>query len=258
MKYNMKKFRMWRLLALLMFELNVSVVCAQKTYVVSVGLGEYQYPQIAPPLPCSLGDARAVSHFFHDYNGSSVFMLLNENATRNHILSVLKKEFSKSTPRDEIIFVFSGHGVRGGLTTYETKDMSSIITYNEIQNIMNAAKARRKVMLVMACYSGGLTLQKPKNGSTPRSKTNKTSVMLYTSSRANEVSWERDDMKNSFFITRVLQAFRGAADRNGDKKITARELFNYVNPKVISDTEGLQHPQMWGKFDDSMVVVYVK
>ena len=47
-------------------------------------------------------------------------------------------------------------------------------------------------------------------------------------------------------------------DRNGDRKITARELFNYVNPKVIGDTNGLQHPQMWGKFDDSMVVVYVK
>lgn len=55
--------------------------------------------------------------------------------------------------------------------------------------------------------------------------------------------------------TRGLQ---GAADRNGDRKVTARELFNYVNPRVISDTEGQQHPQMWGKFDDSMVVVYVK
>ena len=47
-------------------------IYAQKTYVVSVGLGEYKYPDIAPPLPCSVGDAKAVSHFFHDYNGSKV------------------------------------------------------------------------------------------------------------------------------------------------------------------------------------------
>ena len=65
-------------------------------------------------------------------------------------------------------------------------------------------------------------------------------------------------MRNSFFITRILEGFRGAADVNNDKKVTARELFNYVNPNVINDTKGQQHPQLWGRFDDSMVVVYVK
>lgn len=233
---------------------------AQKTYVVAVGLGNYKYPEIAPPLPCSVGDARSVSNFFHRYNGSHVFMLLNENATRDHILRVLKQEFSKSTPDDEIIFVFSGHGIQGGLTCYETRDANSIITYNEIQDIMKRAKARRKIILAMACYSGGLNLQQPRGngGNRQRRKTEKTSVMLYTSSRPDEVSWERSDMTNSFFFDRILRAFRGAADRNGDKKVTARELFNYVNPGVISDTQGQQHPQMWGSFDDSMVVVYVK
>lgn len=233
---------------------------AQKTYVVAVGLGNYKYPEIAPHLPCSRNDARAVAHFFNDYNNSRVFMLLDENATRDHILTVLKSEFSKSTPDDEIIFVFSGHGVPGGLTTYETQDMNTIITYNEIQNIMKSAKARRKIILAMACYSGGLNLANNKQSpnSRKRNKTQKTSVMLYTSSRSDEPSWESSMMKNSFFISRILQGFRGAADANKDRKITARELFNYVNPAVIADTEGMQHPQMWGNFDDSMVVVYVK
>lgn len=232
-------------------------VNAQKTYVVSVGLGEYKYPKVAPPLPCSVGDARSVSRFFHSYNGSSVFMLLNENATREHILKVLKREFARSTANDEIIFVFSGHGIQGGLTCYETKDMNSIITYDEIQNIMESAKARRKIILAMACYSGGLTLKNTNNNQKKRSTQN-TSVMLYTSSRPNEVSWERSGMRNSFFMNRILEGFRGAADANKDRKVTARELFNYVNPHVVSDTNGQQHPQLWGRFDDSMVVVYVK
>lgn len=254
----MKHTSMIKLISLSLMLLLAAAAFPQKTYVVSVGIGEYKYPQVAPPLPCSVGDARAVSRFFYKYNGSSVFMLLNSNATRDHILRVLNSEFAKSTPNDEIIFVYSGHGVQGGLTTYETKDASSLITYNEIQNIMKSAKARRKVILAMACYSGGLTLKNSNGGRTPRRSTQKTSVMLYTSSRANEVSWESPDMTNSFFISRILEAFRGAADKNGDRKVTARELFNYVNPRVISDTEGQQHPQMWGKFDDSMVVVYVK
>lgn len=243
-------------LVLLLLCSNFISVNAQKTYVVSVGLGEYKYPQVAPPLPCSVGDARSVSRFFHSYNGSSVFMLLNENATREHILKVLKREFAKSTVNDEIIFVFSGHGIQGGLTCYETKDMNSIITYDEIQNIMKSAKARRKIILAMACYSGGLTLKKPNKQK--KRNTQNSSVMLYTSSRPNEVSWERSDMANSFFMKRILEGFRGAADANKDRKVTARELFNYVNPHVISDTNGQQHPQLWGRFDDSMVVVYVK
>lgn len=238
---------------------SCTTICAQKTYVVSVGISDYKYPDIAPSLPCSINDVKAVSHFFNDYNGSQVFMLLDGNATREHILKVLSTEFAKSTPDDEIIFVFSGHGVPGGLTTYETRDMNSVISYNEIQDIMKSAKARRKIILAMACYSGGLNLVKKQSSDKgQKRKTEKTSVMLYTSSRADEPSWENTKMKNSFFISRVLQALKGAADANADNKVTARELFNYVNPAVIVDTGGLQHPQMWGNFDDSMVVVYVK
>lgn len=230
---------------------------AQKTYVVAVGLDHYMYPDIAPDLPCSVNDAKAISHFFHNYNNSSVFMLLNANATRRHILDVLRKEFAKSGPDDEIIFAFVGHGIRGGLTCYETKDEESIISYDEIQDIMKRSKARRKIILAMACYSGGLNITKNRGNTSRRSSYN-TSVMVYASSRPDEVSWATTTMKNSFFVNRLLEGFRGEADANRDGKVTVRELFNYVNPKVISDTGGRQHPQMWGKFDDSMVLVYVK
>lgn len=230
---------------------------AQKTYVVSVGLGNYKYPDIAPSLPCSLSDAKTISSFFHDYNGANVFMLLNQNATRDHILKVLEKEFSKSGPNDEIIFTFSGHGIPGGLTCWETCDANSIITFNEIQDIMKRSKARRKIILAMACYSGGLSMPDSFNQSY-RNRTEKTSVMIFTSSRPDEVSWESSMMKNSFFTDRLLSGLKGAADINEDKKVTARELFNYVSLGVAKDTGNRQHPQMWGSFDDSMVVVYVK
>lgn len=255
------KTSIFRIVALWMFLFVSHFAYSQKTYVVAVGLSEYLYPDVAPFLPCPVYDARAMAHFFHDYNGSEVFMLLNQNATRSHIIKVLKSHFAKSTPNDEIIFVFSGHGLPGGLTTYEIKDESSAITYNEIQNIMQSVKARRKIILAMSCFSGGLTLKKmdkDNRNNRYRQKTKKTSVMIYSSSRANEYSLLRTDMKYSFFIDRILKAFRGAADRNRDGKVTARELFNYVNPHVIEDTGGRQHPQLWGDFDDSMVVVYVK
>ena len=244
-----------RLTIALLLPLGALPGMAQQTYVVSVGIDHYKYPQIAPDLPCSAADARAISHFFHDYNGSHVFMLLNENATRDHILRVLQQEFSKSTAKDEIIFAYIGHGFQGGLTCWETKDMNSIITYNEVQRIMQKAKARRKIILAMSCYSGGLTLPQGERLARP---TDNTSVLIYASSRPDEPSWASRTMRNSFFVERLLEAFNGQADQNRDRKITARELFNYVNPRVINDTDGRQHPQMMGKFDDSMVLVYVK
>ncbi len=236
---------------------------AEKTYVVAVGITNYKYPDIAPRLPCSEGDVRAVANFFHNYNGCSVFMLLDKNATRAHILTILKREFAKASADDEIIFVYSGHGVQGGLTSYETQTQADLVTYNEIQDIMKASKAKRKVIIAMACYSGGLTLSNGNRSNSGRQRygrtqTQKTSVLLYTSSRANEQSWESSAMRQSFFISRLIEAFSGKADANGDKKITARETFNYVNPRVIQDTNQKQHPQMWGSFDDNMVLVRLR
>lgn len=245
---------------ILTFFLSIATsMMAQKTYVVAVGLSDYLHPEIAPLLPNSRNDVRDIAKFFHGYNGASVFMLLDKNATRKHILKVLRQEFSKSTTEDEIIFVFSGHGVQGGLSVYEISSMDDVITYNEIQSIMKGAKAHRKIILANACYSGGLNASPRRNGGNNGStKVEKTSVMLYTSSRASEVSYGSGMLRNSFFIRSILRAFEGRADRNGDNKITARELFNYVNQEVETETEDMQHPQMWGRFSDDMVVVNVK
>lgn len=233
---------------------------AQKTYVVAVGLNNYAPGGNCGPLPCSVGDATSISNFFHDYNNSEVFMLKNNNATRDHILKVLKSQFSKSTENDEIIFAYSGHGFDGGISCYDSdgKGNTRIVYCSEIQEILRNCKARRKVMFINSCHSGSFSKKYGSNPGKNSYKNNNSNVMLYLSSRANEPSWEMASMKNSFFFHYLIKALEGAADVNGDKKVTARELFNYVNKEVINISEGEQHPQMYGKFDDDMVVVYVK
>lgn len=227
-------------------------ISAQKTYVVAVGLNNYDNGE--NPLPCSIGDAKAICSFFNSLGNCEVFMLKDQNATRDHIIRVLKSQFSKSTPKDEIIFAYSGHGFDGGITCYDTK---SVIYCKEIQDILRSCKARRKVMFVNSCHSGSFS-KKYGNARNQNYRSPQSDVMLYLSSRANEVSWENTMMTNSYFFNRLLQGLKGAADKNGDKKVTARELFNYVNAGVIYDTDGRQHPQMYGKFDDDMIVVRVR
>lgn len=248
----MKHFANKILLILAALFFSVAGCYAQKTYLVAVGLNNYESGE--NPLPCSINDARSISKFFNDYNNSEVFMLKDANATRDHILRVLKAQFAKSTEADEIIFAYSGHGFDGGITGY---GIDEVVFCSEIQKIMRDSKARRKVMFINSCHSGSFS---KKYGDDPRArgyKGDNSNVMLYLSSRADEYSWESSQMRNSFFFNRLLQALRGAADANGDNKVTARELFNYVNEKVIYDTHDVQHPQMYGKFPDDMVVVYV-
>lgn len=227
---------------------------AQKTYIVCVGLVNNDTGE--KPLPCSERDVRGVADYFRKYNGSEIFMLIDKNATRDHILRVLKAEFAKAKKEDEIIFVYSGHGFDGGVSTYNLTK-GEVIYCQEIQDIMKNSKAMRKCMFVMSCHSGSFT--KKYGTSKNRRPINKNAnIMLYVSSRANESSWELENAKYSFFIGNLLDALKGAADRNGDRLITARELFNYVNARVIEDTGGKQHPQMWGKFDHDMVVVKLR
>lgn len=239
--------------------LTAFVASAQTTYVVSVGIERYKYPSICNPLNCSVADARAMANFFYDYNGSKVFMLLNENATRSHILSVLKNQFRKAKPKDVIIFVYSGHGTKGGLSTYDTRDLATLVSYDEVQAIMKSSPAKRKVIIADACYSGGLAINGTSNGRGRRKQdVSPAHVMICTSSRPNETSMESRSMSNSFFMDSVLKAFNGSADANNDGKVTARELFNYVSERVVRYSGGRQHPQIWGRFDDNMVIVKLK
>lgn len=223
---------------------------AQKTYIVCVGLNVNR--DNVDPLPCSRADMRAIANYFHSYNDSEVFMLLDDNATRDHILRVLRSQFAKSTPNDEIIFAYSGHGFDGGVSTYNNNE---VLYCSEVQEIMLNSKARRKMMFINSCHSGSFT-KKYGNTKDKRRKYNKKSnVLLFLSSKAKELSWETGMMDTSYFYYYLIEALKGAADKNEDHKVTARELFNYVAPNVTRISGGKQHPVMWGRFADDMVVV---
>ena len=233
---------------------------AQKTYVVSVGLSNYAPNNPCSYLPSSVGDAKGISKFFKNYNNADVFMLIDSNATRDHILRVLRSQFGKANENDAIIFAYSGHGFDGGITGYNGDGAggSEVVYCAEIQDIMRQSKASKKVMFVHSCHAGSF---KKKYADNPRARNYKaqdSTVLLYLSSASDEESWSYGGWENSFFYHYLLKGFRGAADANGDRKVTARELFNYVNREVIDITNGIQHPQMFGNFRDDMVVVNVK
>ena len=103
-----------------------------------------------------------------------------------------------------------------------------------------------------ACFAGDIREHKaPKAGQ-------EKDVMLFLSSRDNEVSIETPRMKNGFFTACLVRCLKGGADVNHDRIITAKELYSAVSEGVIKLSKDKQHPVMWGHFDDNMPVMIWK
>lgn len=229
---------------------------AQKTYVVGVGISKNRINEA--PLPWCSRDIQGVANVLNAHKNCNVFVLIDENATRSHILKILERQFSKATEKDEIIFCFSGHGFDGGISTYNNEE---VVFCSEVQNIMMKSKAHRKVMLVMACHSGSFAQRYfPTNDERSQFDKN-SSVMFFLSSQSNESSILTWDDKYSKFFKYVIKGLKGSADYNNDKCVTARELFNYVSPNVTNEVSRVyenQHPVMWGRFPDDMIILRLK
>ena len=99
-----RKYSILRIFLFLMLCIISMTSVAQKTYIVCVGLNVNR--DGVDPLPCSRADMKGIANYYHKYNGCKPFMLLDANATRAHIIKVLKQEFAKSTAKDEIIFAY--------------------------------------------------------------------------------------------------------------------------------------------------------
>lgn len=235
------------LFTIICFVMLCTTAMAQNIYAVVVGIPNYQDKNVQQ-LVLPGKDAKAVADFYKQKT-SNVIILTGQYATKAAITKSLKDQFSRATENDAVIFYFSGHGYKGGLCPY---DKDSYLSYDEIQQIFRNCKAKRKIIFADACHSGGMT---GKYSSVSR---NDLEILLFLACRDNEVSAEIGFMPNGVFTTYLLRGLRGNADGKGygnqDGKVSAKELFNYVSKGVIYKTNNEQHPVMWGKFDDSMIL----
>ncbi len=234
-----------RLIACIFVLALVSVAAGAKTYLVSVGVSDYPGTENDLRLPAN--DASTIKYIYTKNSKAECVLLTNGNATKNSILLSLKSLFGKAAEDDIIVFFFSGHGSQGAFCAYD-----ALIPYSEIRKAMASSRAKNKMIFADACFSGKMRQGRDNSG---EQAFNKYNILLFLSSRSNETSIERRDMKNGFFTSCLQKGLRGGADTDRDRTITARELFTYVSTGVKRLSGNKQHPVMWGKFDDNMVVM---
>ena len=227
---------------LLTWMMLCAITLQAKTYLVSVGIADY--PGTEHDLRISDNDAKTIAKVFSVAKQATVSILLNEQATQSALLSTMHTSFMNANSEDIVILYFSGHGTPGALVCHD-----GLLTYQHIFKMLKGCKASRKVIIADACYSG-----KMRTNNQQTSSYNTQNVMLFLSSRTNEVSRE-SRYKNSLFTIFLERGLRGGADTNRDRYITARELYDFVHKGVIEASGNKQHPVMWGKFDNNMTVI---
>ncbi len=221
-----------------------------RTYLVAVGIADYSaFPQKLNNLRLTTNDARSIVDLYSKNTSVDYAILLDEKATKERILRAIGKVFSKASENDIVVFFFSGHGYPGGFCAYDGK-----LGYDEVRKGIAQTKSRNKMMFVDACRSGGMRVDES-TAQNAISEAKKANLMLFLSSRNNENSIEKRDMRNGFFTTYLQKGLKGNADADRDRVITARELFDFVHNGVSGISAGKQHPVMWGNFDDDMPVM---
>ena len=234
---------MMRLFKVLLFGLLVCTVPVQaKVYLVSVGIADY--PDTKNDLRISDNDAKTIAKVFYATKDASVSVLINKDATQSALLSAMHTMFEDAGSDDAVILYFSGHGTPGAIVCYD-----GLLTYQHIFKMLKGCKATRKIIIADACYAG-----KMRTNNQQSTSYNSQNVMLFLSSRTNETSQETR-YQNSMFTIFLERGLRGGADVNKDRRITARELYDFVHKGVIEASKNKQHPVMWGKFDNNMTVI---
>lgn len=223
-----------------------------KTYVLSIGIADYLKIQ---DLRLPEKDAEAVTNLFNNRN-SDVLQLLGAQANKSKIIKEFKEICSKAGRHDRVIFYFSGHGYPGGFCPYDMSNrIESGIQYEDIFSVFKQCKSDFKMIIADACYSGGIRVSSKDSNSDVQQKMTNSNVVTFLSSRTNETSIESPFMTNGIFTNSLIRGLKGGADNNRDKQITAKELFNFVSQAVKEKSRDRQHPVMWGKFRDDVVIV---
>lgn len=238
---------LWMLLAAVVALWLWASPASAKIYLVAVGISDY--PGNSNDLRLPAADAKTVSWLYGRNAAASRIVLTDSQATAANIISAMNSLFANARADDIIVLFFSGHGVKGAFMAYDKR-----LTYTKIIEAMAKSKARNKIIFADACYAGKMRGDSGSSGD-GESAIRNANVMLFLSSRSNETSLEKRSMDNGLFTTYLVRALRGGADTNGDRTITARELYEYVHKKVIKASGDRQHPVMWGNFANTMPVM---
>lgn len=254
-----------------------------RKYALVVGLGAFRDATI-PPLRFPAKDANDLQRALVDprvgrFTAENVWLLTNELATRKNILGKLN-ELTLTAREDDLVLIYmSSHGSPskddaglagvGYIVTYDTDKnrlWDDAIEYQSLASIVSRIKARRKVLFLDTCFSGQAAKAGSKSlvleptgvaASTARLFLSGEGTYVIASSKPNEMSWESDQLSNSYFTYFLIEALK-----KEDPPPTVKQLFEQLSRKVTDavakEKQAPQHPVIYPETSDTELRIGVK
>lgn len=236
---------MKKVLFLLVFLITFAgSVFAQHTYVLLAGISNYGDENAN--LSQTTKDVKSIKSIFDKQKNTTVALLTSKYATGSNIEEKLNAIIKLAKPNDKIIFCFSGHGTTGGFVTYGPTP--ELFPYKTLVQILSKSKANEIFCFIDACMSGSVQGEASSNYGFSTNGSH-SGITFMVASRADEVSWENNWVGHGYFTKSLLKGLRGASDRNNDKNVTLKELFDYIYNDVTRRSISAntpQHPQLIG------------
>jgi len=223
-----------------------------------IGINTYQHPEI-PALSYAVNDARSVAAALErlGFTAERIFLLLDAQATRQGIESVLYDRLRAAGVNDRLFVFFAGHGETMALPHGDTEGFllphdanprnlfTTAISMSDVRRIGQRIAAKHILFAVEACYSGFTVAQAR---SPQRVDTNylqlilqDPAVQVITAGKSGEKVYE--ERGHGLFTMQLLKAFEGYADADQNGVLLTTELAAFLQSRVMRETEGRQHPQ---------------
>jgi hypothetical protein len=208
------------------------------------------------PLRYAQADAVRVASVLRevgDVRPANLILLLGEEAdTVRRTLIAVNERVRASGGQAVLLVFYSGHADAEALHLGTSR-----LELAELEQLVRGSAARFRLLILDACRSGALTRVK---GGTPvppfdvqvSERVPGEGAVFLTSSSASEDSQESDELRGSFFTAALVSGLLGAADADGDGKVTLREAYAYAYVATLRASSksfaGTQHPTFQYEF----------
>lgn len=206
---------------------------------VGLFVGSNGAPPGRTPLVHAEADAQAMRRVFVELGevpAEAAHLL--EGPTADAVLAAITESAKGARV---FVFYYSGHADQRALLLE-----GSELPFAELERALAATGAELRIELIDACRAGAMTRSKGATlGERLRLEEDAgTGRVVLASSAEWEDSHESDALGASFFTLHLASGLRGAADADGDARVTLSEAYQYVYARTVESTlgTGTQHP----------------
>lgn len=232
---------------------NVNYIGLQKTadcYILSIGINKYENESMN--LTYARGDAEAFADSVSSgglkiFKSVHTFKLLDSEATKEGILTMLDKISNTIKKEDVFIFFYAGHGsvVDNGFYfitpevtgMYQKEKLQNALYVTELQEKLKRLPALKQAVFIDACHSGSsvevLAMRGGAEEKALAQLSRSSGIHVMASSESQQQSAEIKSLNHGVFTYVLLEALSGKADgAPADSKITVYEIKSYIDDQV--------------------------